>query len=278
MEIFEFDLVNGRYRYDRSFFACPYLEDVWSAWAQLPNCGLTVEQQKQHIDYVYGSKEIRELLAPPLQEIELLSLEMVFKRSFGPLLRHYLQNISREVVLAENQSFVLPRIIRGELGHRPAFYVFVNDCGGSCCYTAVSHVSDTVFRVVNDDSISHGLPLYEILSRPAMSREAINRKRSYPSLSELITAEEQRGLTLGGLGRLRVNIDQNPKRIINEVLRSAEQVTRCLQTVTQAAVQIQKQFRLWKWRKDVVWSPYTEDGRNQLLWKARMFIKELHLQ
>ena len=44
-------------------------------------------------------KEMRELLAPPLQEIELLSLEMVFKRRFGPLLRHYLQNISREVVL-----------------------------------------------------------------------------------------------------------------------------------------------------------------------------------
>ena len=98
--------------------------------------------------------------------------------------------------------------------------------------------------------------------------------------SELITAEElpQRGLILGGLGRLRVNTDQNPRRTINEVLRSAEQVTMCLQIVTQAAVQIQRQFRLWKWRKDVVWNPYTDDGRNQLLWKARIFIKELHLQ
>ena len=186
----EFDVAKGRYRYDLSYFAGKAGQDVWSPWTLLPRCELTIDQQQQHLDYVYGSKEIKELLAPPLKEIEVVALEMVYKRRIGPLLRHYLLHISREVLVAENQSIVLPCVLKGEVGHKPAFHVLVNHCGGSCCFTAVSHVADTTFRVVNDDSVSLGLPLYETLSRPALGRDAIDRLKSYPRLSELVPEKE----------------------------------------------------------------------------------------
>lgn len=276
MEIFEFDVAKGRYRYDRSYFANKAGQDVWSPWTPLPRSKLTIDQQQQHLDYVYGSKEIKDLLAPPLQEIELVALEMVYERRIGPLLRHYLLHISREVVVAENQRFVIPRVLKGEVGHRPAFHVLVNHCGGCCCYTAVSHVADTTFMVVNDDSVSPGLPLHETLSRPALGRGAIDRLKGYPRLSELVPAEElrDRGLTLGALGKFRVSTDRDTECIIDEALRSAQQVSMCVKILMEATVIIQKRFRLWRWRRDVVWNPYTEDGQNHLRWKARIFVRK----
>lgn len=38
---------------------------------------------------------------------------------------------------------------------------------------------------------------------------------------------------------------------------------------TRAAKKIQRQFRLWSWRKHCLWNPHTEIGRNNLLIKSR---------
>ena len=38
---------------------------------------------------------------------------------------------------------------------------------------------------------------------------------------------------------------------------------------TKAAKKIQKQFRLWRWRKNCLWNPHTTTGRNNLVIRSR---------
>lgn len=59
---------------------------------------------------------------------------------------------------------------------------------------------------------------------------------------------------------------------IPPILKSERDANKFLHVLEPGVKKIQKQFRLWKWRKDVYWNPHTEIGRAGLLISARAFL------
>lgn len=55
------------------------------------------------------------------------------------------------------------------------------------------------------------------------------------------------------------------------IVKGDEDASRCIQSLVPYVLTIQRQFRLWRWRKNVYWNPHTEVGRLGLEVQSRAF-------
>jgi hypothetical protein len=62
------------------------------------------------------------------------------------------------------------------------------------------------------------------------------------------------------------------ERLGFRIVKGDEDAWRCFQSLVPYVLRIQRQFRLWRWRKDVYWNPHTKVGRLGLEVQSRAFI------
>lgn len=206
----------------------------------LPPCHLSEEEQLIELSQAY--KRIQRFLPPPFSEKELRALERRFKNRFPLLLRHYLLNISRELIIRtgydeskihsiwsileiaefpwkefweeayENSRWCLPDSMMGE----------DSDEG---FYTAICLKGDAAgfaYQWLDDEPFTPCLlSLYNVLMPRFVSEAWLEQMLEYET----------------------------------------------------AAIRIQKHFRLWQWRKAMVFNPHTEIGRLNLMIKFRVLTK-----
>lgn len=209
-----------------------------STRGKLPSSELSFEQQKQHIDFVYGPR-MREMMAPPYTDMEVAAMETRYKFVFGPSVRHYLLRISREFCIDEFHR-MLP-LLEGNTnctGDWPDVHLLESLCGGSCCQSVLHIASDTVFTFM-DGPLVNVRPLYEVLARPR--DDLAERKhfptvlqyvnKSYPSeLDQLLESPEwaRHWESSRDFGIFRINTNVNEWYLCECAHKSRMELQRCL--------------------------------------------------
>lgn len=209
-----------------------------AARGRLPCSELSLEQQKQHLDFVYGLR-MREVMAPPYTDIEIVAMEIRHEFRFGALVRHYLLRISREFCIDKFHR-MLPHLEGNTncTGDWPNVHLLESLCGGSCCHSVLDLVSDTVFTIM-DGSLVDVKPLYEVLARP---RNDLAERKQFPTIlqyldrtypSELEQLHESPAWAKHWdasdcFGMYRINTDVNSWYLCECAYNCRKEVERCL--------------------------------------------------
>ena len=248
-------------------------------------------------------------LLPPYKLEEVYAMEDKYSFSFPPLLRFYILNISRETSFSTFRSLVQPEMCypwynktRGDRGDKRTM-------GTWSCHVADNgrEVGETIWfsgrlrgfvQFADDVDSPHMGTLYDrmILANP---KDVAGKHAVF-----FVTLEETLQKCGNAVSTLKDDPDawedwfdeefvpseyipelneikdaQLPDELKGYYRDSTESVCIILGHVrirkivedclNEKARMIQRQFRLWKWRKDVLWNPYTDIGRLNLMTKAR---------
>ena len=258
----------------------------------------SLEQQIGHLKLVYGSLELHHApLLPPYSGRDVMVLEFHYSLVFPPILRWYLLNISREVTFEGYRTLIAPydwkevarnsRVRRRGLG-----YQFEKDrwteitTSIECCenwretvwlsgpnkgYVTVDHHGSL-------DSLVYGSKISYTRCRTVFDR------LSNPFVNGMRTKVEN-SPTVGSLVYLAIAAKTNlPQQLETfpcsdrsrayDVARTEWQIQKIVERLNPSVVMIQRAFRVWKWRKDVVWNPHTDLGALNLTIRARLHLRE----
>lgn len=226
-----------RYRH-----TCEWYEGFY----RLPICELSLEKQKSEINRIH--EPFQRFLAPPLSKKELTEQELKLECRFPELLRWYCLNISRDFFRDDVNT------VEGyDYDYDYKVCEFYN-LWASIRHEVYQHILER-FASEHPGSIllstdCHGSCCYTALC-------LIGRAAGYAY--RVHDHEESRPFLINLFDFLK---DRRINETSLSALHSFEKSVRC----------IQKQFRLWQWRKRVVFNPHTEIGRLNLLIKFRTAI------
>ncbi len=261
-------------------------------------CSLPFDEQTKNLKAAYSDAAFeKHPLLPPYTLEEVCAMEVKYSFSFPPLLRFYILNISRETSFTNYRTLIQPMMCCGNQDvRRPDKW---------SCHIATHGdrfgVYDRIIWFSGDlrgfvQSRSNIRTLYEQMMMPDLccSRQVsfhlVNRGCSavFPTLEE--TLEKCRCLDPGSsnclpltrcMKRVRpeikdVELPEELKQCRREsmeaigIILGHTRIRRMVEDLNGKARVIQRQYRLWRWRKDVLWNPHTDIGRLNLLVRARL--------
>ena len=256
----------------------------------------SLEQQIEHLKLVYRSHELDQgPLLPPYSGRDLIVLEFHYSLVFPPILRWYLLNISREVAFEGYRTLIAPydwkdvpsltRVRRRGLGYQfekdrwteitfPLEYTgnwreTIWLSGPNMGYVTVDHHGSL-------DSLVYGSEIKYIRCRTVFDRLSnpfVQVMR--PKVEKLSTLGSLVFSAIGTKTHLPRHLEAFPcsdRSRACDVARTEWQIQKIVERLNPSVVMIQRAFRFWKWRKDVLWNPHTDLGALNLT------IRRLHLR
>lgn len=222
-------------------------------WRKYPRDTLQIEDQKAELSRLATEKHWKQHpLSPPYSATQLSALETSHGFTFPEILRYYLGNISREIVIsATNSSLVMSHF-------RPWKYCICGHYTIALGGPAKGYVSYRPFGY-NDGGL---MTMFEFLTM-TLDVKMIRKGKIISALSDFKNCPD----ASQAIRDFRCSTSR-----ASMILRSERDANKLLSVLEPGIKKLQKRFRLWKWRKDVYWNPHTDIGRTGLLVTTRAFL------
>lgn len=274
-----------------------------------PTDETSLKRQMKHLEMVYSALDFGNApLLPPYDGRELVAIEVHYSIVFPPIMRWYLLNISREVTFEHYRTIVAPydckvdriaaraRHTSEPLRRRGLGYVFENDkwteltsaieftenwretiwlSGPNRGYVTIDH-HGSLDSLVYGSKITYTRcrTIFDRLSHPFVCRSGPPMLgRSTPLAS----------ITGGRKDTIVTAIRNLPEPMKSwrvqgwqayDVAMTQSKIQEICQHLDPFAGRIQRAFRLWKWRKNVVWNPHTDAGTLNLAIQAKLLLRD----
>ena len=271
-----------------------------------PTDETSLECQMDHLRNVYSALDLRNApLLPPYDGRELVALEVHYSFVFPPILRWYLLNISREVTFEDYRTVIAPydcKIERITARSRQAIvprrrrglgYVFEDDKWTeiTSAVECTENWRETIWLSGPNRgyvTVDHHGSLDNLIysSKITFTRcRTIFDRLSHPFVP---TSEPPRTATLASINRWQLAVSAVDTDLPDslktfpcsynaqacDAAMTYSKIQNIVERLEPSAVKIQRAFRLWRWRKDVVWNPHTDAGSLNLAIQARLVLRE----
>ena len=196
-------------------------------------------------------------LLPPLNWMQVYAFEAEHKIRFPPLLRAYFLSISRELALTYYRASILDiKRFRG------ICYLPMSD---GCHFSSDIILSGPMAGAVIDNVMEEWQTLFEChldVLQDSVPHATILRASQIrtPTLAHML-----RGRLSPELIRQADLLPEHMQGRLRVYIESEDLSARLIAKLDSSARKIQAQFRLWRFRKNVVWNPYTDIGRLNMM-------------
>ena len=225
------------------------------AWNHLPRDEIGIEDQKRELVARAGVVHWKQHpLLPPYSAAQLSALERKHDFKFPMILRFYLGQISREIVISKNNASLVMSYFNPWRSCRCGHYTIAFS-GPSRNY-----VTYRPFGYNNGGLMT----LFHFLVS-SLEICMIRRGKMYSCLSDFRRCAD----VSQAVQEFRCSTSR-----VSSILKSERDANKTLSVVEPGIKKIQKQFRLWSWRKNVYWNPHTEIGKIGLLITTRAFLSQ----